>query len=245
MSAMAGRVEQLVVDRWFRNPTPLIVAMAGNPTIGTTRAFVLQWTKFSRLFPRWVGAIIANCPEYPVIAYLVENLMAEVVRDPASEDNHYELLIKLGAGVGLSRQEIESTPVLPESAATFEWLWQMARQDDWLVGFTAINGLEILGDSSLPARYGVNQGTGIAARPYAESLSLDDDTLEFFEVSEAADAGHGSETVEIISRYTEPGRQDEVLGVLGESMDRLGSMMDAMWHVAVQIDGGLGSGEVR
>src|SRR5438270_2137545 len=244
MSAMATRVEQLVVDRWFRDPPPLIAAMAAKPTTGATRAFVLQWTKFSRLFPRWVGSIMSNCPEFPVIAYLVENLMSEVVRDPASNDNHYELLIKLGAGVGLTREEIESNPVLPESAATFEWLWQMARQADWLIGFTAVNGLEILGDSALPARYGVHQGTGIAVRPYAESLGLDGDALEFFEVSDAADAEHGSETVGIISRYTESGREDEVLGVLGESMDRLRTMMDAMWRLAVDIDGGVGREEM-
>jgi len=244
MSGMAARVRRLVVDGWFRDPPPLIAAMAARPTVGATRAFVLQWTKFSRLFPRWVGSIISNCPEFPVIAYLVENLMSEVVRDPASEDNHYELLITLGAGVGLSREQIESDPVLPESAATFEWLWQMARQPDWLVGFTAINGLEILGDSNLPARYGLTQGTGIAARPYAQALGLDHDALEFFEVSDAADAGHGSETVEIVARYTEPGREDEVLGVLSASMDRMRTMMDAMWRLAVEIDGGVAREEV-
>jgi pyrroloquinoline-quinone synthase len=241
MSATGSRVEQLVVDRWFGVPPPLIAAMASKPTVGTTRAFVLQWTKFSRLFPRWVGAIMSNCPEFPVIAYLVENLMSEVVRDPASADNHYELLIKLGQGVGLTREEIEAYPVLPESASMFEWLWQMATQPDWLLAFAAVNGLEILGDSSLPARYEIEQGTGIAAAPYAESLGLDGDALEFFEVSDAADAGHGSRTVEIIAHYTdpEPEREREVLGVLGESMDRLRTMMDAMWDLAIEIDDGI------
>jgi pyrroloquinoline quinone (PQQ) biosynthesis protein C len=237
LTPMTVRVERLVVDHWFRDPPPLIAAMAGRPTLGATRAFVLQWTKFSRLFPRWVGSIISNCTEFPVIAYLVENLMSEVVRDPASQDNHYELLVKLGAGVGLSRQEIESEPVLPESAAMFEWLWQMARRPDWLAGFVAVNGLEILGDSTLPLRYGVAQGAGLAARPYAESLGLQGDALEFFEVSDAADAGHGSATVRIIAAHTEPGREEEVLGVLRESMERLRRMMDAMWRVAVGLDG--------
>jgi pyrroloquinoline quinone (PQQ) biosynthesis protein C len=237
MSSMATRVEQQVLDQWFRDPPPLIAAMATKPTLGVTQAFVLQWTKFSRLFPRWVGAIISNCPEFAVIAYLVENLMSEVVRDPGSEDNHYELLVKLGAGVGLSREQIESHPARPESAAMFEWLWQMATQPDWLLGFAAVNGLEILGDSALPARYDVKQGTGIASRPYAESLGLEGDALEFFEVSDAADAGHGSQTVDIIARYTEPGREEAVLGALRESIDRLRTMMHGMWDLAVEIDG--------
>src|SRR5262249_24526582 len=156
-----------------------------------TRAFVLQWTKFSRLFPRWVGAIISNCPEFAVIAYEVDNLMSEVVRDPGSADNHYEMLIKLGESVGLSRDEIESHPVLPEAADMFGWVWERARGPDWLVGFTAVNGLEILGDSTLPAKYKVEAGTGLAPDPYARTLGLTEDSLEFFEVSDKADTGHG------------------------------------------------------
>lgn len=239
---MAGRVERLVVDRWFRQPPSLIAAMASQPTVGVTRAFVLQWTKFSRLFPRWVGAIMSNCPEPAVIAYEVENLMSEVVRDPDGDDNHYELLVRLGQGVGLTRQEIEACPVLPEAEEMFAWLWGRARDPDWLVGFSAVNGLEILGDRALPARYGVDQGTGIAPEPYAASLDLDEATLQFFEVSDRADAGHGHETVEIIARYTTPDREAAVLGILDEAMGRLRRMMEAMWELAGQIDAGLSEG---
>jgi pyrroloquinoline-quinone synthase len=212
--------------------------MAFAPTIGVTRAFVLQWTKFSRLFPRWVGAIISNCPEWAVIAYEVQNLMSEVVRDPAGDDNHYELLIRLGESVGLTRTQIEAEPVLPEAAALFRWLWDQARDADWLVAFTAINGLEILGDRSLPRKYGISGGTGLAPEPYARSLGLGADSLEFFEVSEQADARHGQETVEIIVRYTPAGREGDILAVLREAMTRLRHMMDAVWELAMQIDFG-------
>jgi pyrroloquinoline quinone (PQQ) biosynthesis protein C len=241
---LAGQVERLVVDRWFADAPPLIVAMAGRPTPGVTKAFVLQWTKFSRLFPRWVGAIIANCPQLAVIAYEVENLMSEVVRDPAGDDNHYELLIRLGAGVGLSRQEIEGWPALPEAEELFSWLWHQARDQDWLTGFTAVNGLEILGDGNLAARYGIQQGTGLAPGPYASALGLEAGDLEFFEVSDQADAGHGRETVRLIARYCPPGAEHGVLAVLEESMARLRRMMDATWRLAGRLDSVPVAGEV-
>lgn len=234
--AMARRVEELAVDRWFRRPPRMIASMASQPTLGVTRAFVVQWTKFSRLFPRWVGAIMANCTEPAVVAYEVQNLMSEVVIDPAGDDNHYELLIRLGQGVGLTRRQIEDYPVLAEAEEVFAWLWGRARDPDWLVGFSAVNGLEILGDGDLPRRYGLAQGTGIAPMPYAASLGLDQDTLQFFEVSDRADAGHGHETVQIIARHTAADRQDEVLGVLDESMSCLRRMMEAMWGLAEKID---------
>jgi pyrroloquinoline-quinone synthase len=235
-ASMARRVEEAVVDGWFRDPPPLIAAMASEPTLGVARAFVLQWTKFSRLFPRWVGAIISNCPEFAVVAYEVENLMSEVVRDPAGDDNHYELLIRLGESVGLTRAQIEAHPTLAEASEVFEWLWDKARQPDWLVGFAAVNGLEILGDRNLPLKYGIGAGTGLAPEPYARRLGLGENSLEFFEVSDEADAGHGHETVEIIARYTQAGREADILSVLVESMARLRRMMNAVWDLAVKID---------
>jgi pyrroloquinoline quinone (PQQ) biosynthesis protein C len=237
--AMARRVEMAVVEGWFRSPPPLIRAMASEPTIGVARAFVLQWTKFSRLFPRWVGAIISNCPEMPVVAYEVENLVSEVVRDPAGDDNHYELLVRLGESVGLGRPDIEDYPVLEEASEAFEWLWDQARDSDWLVGFTAVNGLEILGDRNLPAKYGIAAGTGLAPEPYARTLGLGEGSLEFFEVSDEADAGHGHMTVDIIARYTPAGREDDVLALLMEAMVRLRRMMNAVWELAMEIDAGL------
>jgi pyrroloquinoline-quinone synthase len=236
---VAARLEDAVLDGWFRDPPAMVAAMASHPTVGVTRAFVLQWTKFSRQFPRWVGAIISNCGESAVIAYEVENLMSEVVRDPAGDDNHYELLIRLGESVGLTRTDIEAFPVLPEASDAFEWLWSKARHPDWLVGFTAVNGLEILGDRNLPAKHGIAAGTGLDPEPYSRSLGLADDSLEFFEVSDQADAGHGHETVEIIARYTPPGREDEIVALLDESMGRLRTMMGAMWLLAESIDAGL------
>jgi pyrroloquinoline quinone (PQQ) biosynthesis protein C len=242
--AMARAVEKAVMDRWFRRPPALIAAMASQPTIGVTQAFVMQWTKFSRLFPRWVGAIMSNCPEPRVIAYEVDNLMSEVVRDPAGDDNHYELLVRLGERVGLTRAQIEAQPPLAEAADAFEWLWTKARDPDWLIGFAAVNGLEILGDRQLPERYGLQSGTGLAPEPYVRALGLSKDSLEFFEVSDEADAGHGRATVEILSSFTPDGREEEIVEVLVESMDRLRRMMDAVWVLARSIDAGTG-GTVR
>lgn len=238
---MAARIERLAVDGWFADPPELIRCMAAQPTVAATRAFVLQWTKFSRLFPRWVGAIISSCPEFAVIAYEVENLMSEVVRDPSGDDNHYELLVRLGAGVGLGRREIEDFPPLPAAQDLFAWLWEQARHPDWLVGFCAVNGLEILGDRNLLARYGISQGTGLASEPYSSSLGLDPSALEFFEVSDQADAGHGGETVRIIAGYTPPGAEEQVLAIFAGALTRLRAMMEATWALAGEIGSEIGS----
>jgi pyrroloquinoline quinone (PQQ) biosynthesis protein C len=233
----AGRVEQTVVDGWFRDPPPLVAAMARAPTKAVAAAFVLEWTKFSHLFPRWVGAIVANCPEFDVIAFEVENLVSEVVRDPAAATNHYELLVRLGIGAGLDRARIEAHEPAPETRDAFAWWWEMARQDDWLLGFTAINGLEVLGDRALPRRYGLSQGTGLAPDPWART-GIDADALEFFRVSDEADAGHGRETVGIIARFTPAEHEEHVLAVLRETMERLRRMMDGMWRLARTLDEG-------
>jgi pyrroloquinoline quinone (PQQ) biosynthesis protein C len=232
-TAFAEQIEDLVVTEWFRNPPTFLQAMASKPTIAIARSFVLEWTKFSRWFPRWVGAVMANCPEFDVLAFEVENLMSEVVRDPAAGTNHYELLMRLGAATGLDRQAVEGHQASPAALNAFEWWDRMARQPDWLLGFTAVNGLEILGDRNLPRRHGVGQGTGLAVDPWT-ATGLGDDALEFFRVSDEADAAHGNASVEIIARYTEPGREKEVLAVLRESIDYLRRMMGGLWDLAQQ-----------
>jgi pyrroloquinoline quinone (PQQ) biosynthesis protein C len=230
-NAFAPAIEEFVVDAWFRDPPPFLRAMASAPTIAIARAFVLEWTKFSRWFPRWVGAVMANCPQFDVLAFEVENLMSEVVRDPAAGTNHYELLVRLGAGAGLDREAIERHHPSPATVGAFEYWNEMARQPDWLLGFTAVNGLEIMGDRNLPRRYGLQQGTGLAPDPWA-ATGLDHDALEFFRVSDEADAAHGNSTVEIIARYTAEGREKEVLAVLGESIGHLRRMMGGLWELA-------------
>ena len=232
--AFAAKVETVVADGWFRDPPPFLRAMASAPTVAIARAFVLEWTKFSRWFPRWVGAVMSNCAEFDVLAFEVENLMSEVVRDPWAGTNHYELLVRLGAGAGLDREGIESHEPCRQATQAFAYWERMARQPDWLVGFAAVNGLEILGDRNLPRRHGLGQGTGLDPAPWA-ATGIPHEALEFFRVSDEADAAHGNTTVAILARHTPEGRRGEVVDVLLESMDHLRQMMAGLSELAERI----------
>ncbi|HVM67693.1 MAG TPA: iron-containing redox enzyme family protein [Acidimicrobiales bacterium] len=233
--AFAARIERIVVDGWFRDPPPFLRAMATSPTVAVARAFVLEWTKFSRWFPRWVGAVMSNCPEFDVLAFEVENLTSEVVRDPQAGTNHYELLVRLGAGAGLDRATIESHQPSAQSGRAFAYWDRMARQPDWLLGFTALNGLELLGDRSIPRRHGVGHGTGLDPDPWAAS-GIPADALEFFRVSDDADAAHGNATLAILDRHTPVPRRDDVVGVLNETMGYLRTMMDGLWELTGRVE---------
>jgi pyrroloquinoline quinone (PQQ) biosynthesis protein C len=232
---LGARIEAVVVGEYFRDPPRFVAAMATEPSRGVAEAFVLEWTKFSRLFPRWVGAIMSNCPEFEVLAFEVENLMSEVVRDPAANTNHYELLVRLGLALGLDRSRIEAHESCAEAQAAFEYWWDMARQPDWLLGFTAVNGLEILGDRTLPQRHGLVPSTGLEVDPWSH-LGLPDDALEFFRVSSQADVGHGNEAVELIVRHTPDDRAGDVLAVLSETIAKARTMMDGLWTLAERLD---------
>ncbi len=237
----AETVEALVVDGWFRDPPPFLRAMATAPSRAVAQAFVLEWTKFSRGFPRWVGAVMSNCPEFDVLAFEVENLMSEVVRDPTAGTNHYELLVRLGAGAGLDRSTIESHVACPQAQEAFAYWERRARAPDWLLGFAAVNGLELLGERGLPRRHGLTTGTGLDPVPW-EASGIPADALEFFRVSDEADAAHGNATVAILDRHTPDDRRDDVAGVLIETMGYLRRMMDGLWELAVRLGDGV---EVR
>lgn len=236
--AFATRVETIVTEGWFRDPPPFLSAMASAPTVAVARAFVLEWTKFSLGFPRWVGAVMSNCAELDVLSFEVENLMSEVVRDPTVGTNHYELLINLGVGAGLDRLAIESHQPCREATEAFAYWDRMARQPDWLVGFAAVNGLEILGDRGLVRRHGIAHGTGLDPRPWA-ATGIPDEALEFFRVSDDADAAHGNATVRILTRHTPEDRQSDVVEVLVESMGHLRLMMGGLSDLAERISKGV------
>lgn len=231
MSELKDRLEQYIIDEYFRNPPDMIRAMSEEPTTVVAEAFVKEWIGFSQRFPRWVGAIIARCPHFEVISFEIENLFAETVQDPDSDTNHYELLIRLGRALGLSREEIEAHRPHPNSQRAFETWWTLARREPWILGFTAINGLEILGDKSLPARYGVSQGTGLAPHPW-KRLGLDDEDLEFFRVGDEADVGHGEEAIAIMTGYAQETTEDAMMDTLDETMAAIRLMLDGMYELS-------------
>src|SRR6202035_3616847 len=127
-------------------------------------------------------------------------------------------------GAGLDRSTIECHQPSPRAEQAFSYWDGMARQPDWLLGFAAVNGLEILGDRNLPRRHGLEQGTGLDPNPWA-ATGIPEEALEFFRVSDEADAAHGNATVGLLARHTPDDRQAEVVGVLGETMRSLRQMM--------------------
>jgi pyrroloquinoline quinone (PQQ) biosynthesis protein C len=182
---------------------------------------------------------MSNCPEFDVLAFEVDNLVSEVVRDPQAGTNHYELLVRLGEGAGLDRATIEAHQPSAQAALAFAYWDRMARQPDWLLGFTAVNGLELLGDRAIPRRHGVGHGTGLDPDPWSSS-GIPEDALEFFRVSDDADAAHGNATLGILARYTPAPRRDEVVGVLEATMGHLRTMMDGLWELTGHVNEGVG-----
>ena len=93
---------------------------------------------------------------------------------------------------------------------------------------------EILGDRNLPRRHGLVQGTGLDPDPWA-ATGIPEEALEFFRVSDEADADHGNATVQILARHTPSDRRLDVLDVLGDTMRSLRQMMDGLAELAERI----------
>ncbi|MCL6562111.1 MAG: iron-containing redox enzyme family protein [Firmicutes bacterium] len=229
------RIEQLVVDQYFRDPPRLIQAFAQGPTPAQARAFVRGWLGFSRRFPRWVGAVISNCPQFDVIAFEVENLMAEVVADPSEGTHHYGLLQRLGRALGMEREELERDRPLPAAEAAFRYWEEMARQPNWVLGFAAVNGIEMLGDRELPRRAGLAQGTGFERASW-RALGLPEEALGFIRATEVADVEHGNQAAAILARYGHA-EMDEVLETLKTAIGHVRRMFDEMAEAAEEESG--------
>ena len=65
-------------------------------------AHVLEFIHFVHAFPRWIAALLSRTPHYEIRRFLARNLYEEVVEDPSAGAPHYEFMIRLGEGAGLT-----------------------------------------------------------------------------------------------------------------------------------------------
>jgi len=105
-------------------------------------------------FPRWLAAVASNCPVPDARKFLVANMYEEEV-GPGGQGSHYDLLLRQGEALGLSRQDVESTAPLPSTAVAIDALDSICRGRSWLEGLAATTGLECINHPAVRAESGV------------------------------------------------------------------------------------------
>src|SRR5438093_6809816 len=105
MSNVSSAIKDIVLNTVYLEPASFNRVEPGQLTREGGRLFVSQFSHFTRNFPRWLAAVTANCPQPEVRKFLAGNIYEEEI-GPGGQGSHYDLLLRQGEAMGLTRQEI-------------------------------------------------------------------------------------------------------------------------------------------
>jgi pyrroloquinoline quinone (PQQ) biosynthesis protein C len=154
MNSLEKEIKDFVLQTIYLDASTFNRVGPGELTKDGGRVFVSQFSHFTRNFPRWLAAVASNCPVPDARKFLVANMYEEEV-GPGGQGSHYDLLLRQGEALGLSRQEVESTAALPSTAVAIDALDSICRGRSWLEGLAATTGLECINHPAVRAESGV------------------------------------------------------------------------------------------
>ncbi|MES2014641.1 MAG: CADD family putative folate metabolism protein [Patescibacteria group bacterium] len=115
---------------------------AGTLPVGVMQEYAKQYYHLEKNFPRLLSRVHTNCDEPRVRQVLSDNLHDEEY----GEKNHRELWLRFAEGLGVKRDAVEQSEMLPETKATIASLME-ACDAGTLSGIGALSAYE----SQIPA----------------------------------------------------------------------------------------------
>jgi pyrroloquinoline-quinone synthase len=142
--------------------------------------FAIQFFLQVREFPRALSALHSRCFNFDERVKLAESLYEEETGKISGSAPHPELFIRLGLGVGLSREDMIHGKALPSTAALIDWFELSTKDRSFAEGIGAIN---IAAEGQVPeTHYGLSR-----------------EQVAFFDVHEIADRDHSDVGDNILS----------------------------------------------
>jgi pyrroloquinoline-quinone synthase len=188
----------------------------GELTLADLRTYAAQYYHHVLAFPQYVSAAHAICPTQGERQELLENLIEE----ERGDENHPELWLRFGEGVGIARDAVEGADALPETGRLVELFREATARRSFAEACAALYVYE----SQVPEV----AKTKIAG--LKRFYGLDDPRgLQFFEVHIGADEIHSEVGAGMVRRHadSEASRQ-AVLDTARECADALWGFLDGV-----------------
>jgi pyrroloquinoline-quinone synthase len=191
----------------------------GELTRDHLQAYASQYYHHVLAFPQYVSAAHAICPDQGERQELLENLIEE----ERGDENHPELWLRFGEGVGATRSGIESATPLAETDRLVELFRDASGKRSFAEACTALYVYESQVPEVAKTKIaGLKQFYGIA----------DERTLQFFEVHIGADEIHAQVGAGMVRNHvTDAASRAAVLETAQECADALWGFLDGV-HAA-------------
>jgi pyrroloquinoline quinone (PQQ) biosynthesis protein C len=195
---------------------PLVKGIAaGTIPLRQLQGWITQDYVYRKQVPRLAMLRYLACTDPEIQQHLAEVVAEESVGASTGTAGHVELFYDLAAGLGVSREQLETARALPGASAHIYWAELIIHTQPWFVAMAAQLAGE--GDGA--------RNNAVMRQGLKEHYGLDDKALQFYRTHEAADEDHGSLTEDIIRRYiTTPELQAQARAIVQRKVELLWDM---------------------
>jgi len=215
-SIFINKVDKIISKNHLLNHSFYKAWNAGELEVSTIQEYAAQYFKHVSAFPRYLSAIHTNCEEISIRKELLGNLVDEEQGD----EDHPELWLRFGEGMGKSREEMVQTVAMEETQELVDIFMKLTRDQRTHIGMAALYCYESMVPEiaenkidGLKKFYGIN----------------DENTLKFFTVHLHTDKWHREVVRNLVFELCDSSvKQEESLAAIDEALYALNNFLTGM-----------------
>jgi pyrroloquinoline quinone (PQQ) biosynthesis protein C len=164
------------------------------------------------------GYLSGNCPIFPIKRRIMEHEYEEMIKDEFSDHGHLELIIRQGAALGLSPDEILNNEHLPTTTAIIYGGYWLICHKTWVEGLAAMTTPEWGNDDRLLADLGGGHATRMAKK-WREELGLSWKDMPNYRAHSQADEKHSDMFLPYLAQFAVGEKETLALKAAKEALD--------------------------
>jgi pyrroloquinoline-quinone synthase len=212
-------VEEKIAENHLLNHSFYKAWNAGELKIETIQEYASQYFNHVSAFPRYISGIHTNCEDISIRQELLGNLIEE----EKGEENHPELWLRFGEGMGKSRDAIANSQAIKESNELVDTFMKLSRDEKTHIGMAALYCYE-----SMVPEIAENKIDGL--KKYYNIN--DENTLKFFTVHIHADKWHREVISELLSNLCDSHKKrEEALDAMNKALYALNNFLSGIERV--------------
>ena len=212
-------VEEKIAENHLLNHSFYKAWNAGELKIETIQEYASQYFNHVSAFPRYISGIHTNCEDISIRQELLDNLIEE----EKGEENHPELWLRFGEGMGKSRDAIANSQAIKETNELVDTFMKLSRDEKTHIGMAALYCYE-----SMVPEIAENKIDGL--KKYYNIN--DENTLKFFTVHIHADKWHREVISELLSNLCDSDKtREEALDAMNKALYALNNFLSGIERV--------------
>lgn len=190
---------------------------AGTLPLEAMQRYAEQYYHLEKNFPRFLSRMHAECDDFSVRQAITENLYDE----EHGNENHRELWLRFGEGIGTTRADMERSVPLQETKVAIDKFIKLSAES-FLSGVAALSAYESQVPEVAHSKIdGLQKNYGVT----------DENTLKFFRVHFGLDVGHTESWWNILATKARSDEQQEsVKAAVVAGRDALWGFLDGVYR---------------